>query len=397
MTKVVETVSTVAIRFAGDSGDGMQLTGTQFTDTTALGGQRPRDVSRLSRPRFAPPPARWRRLGLPDQLLERAVYTPGDAPDVLVAMNPAALKTNLEDLKPGGMLILNTEAFNEKNLERAGYKSNPLDDGSLANYRVFTGRHHRHDAQVDRGPQAQPTAPPCAARTSSRSASCTGCTTATLAHTLEWIDSSVRRASPSRRSPTCARSRPATTSARPPSCSTHSYEVRQAKIEPGRYRNISGNEALALGLLAAAELAGSQLFLGSYPITPASDVLHALARHKHFGVHDVPGRRRDRRGLRRDRRELRGRARAHHDQRPRHRAQGRGDRPGGHDRAAAGGRQRPARRPEHRPADQDRAGRPAAGACTAATASRRCRSSPRAARATLLRGDRGVRASRSRT
>src|SRR5262245_17876971 len=137
MTKVVETVSTVAIRFAGDSGDGMQVTGSQFTDTTALAGNDLATFPDFPAEIRAPAGTLAGVSGFQINFSSEAVYTPGDAPDVLVAMNPAALKANLHDLKSGGMLILNSEQFNDKNLERAGYGKNPTQDGTLSDYRVF--------------------------------------------------------------------------------------------------------------------------------------------------------------------------------------------------------------------------------------------------------------------
>src|SRR5690349_1339027 len=137
MAKAVETVGTVAIRFAGDSGDGMQVTGSQFTDTTALAGNDLATFPDFPAEIRAPAGTLAGVSGFQINFSSGTVYTPGDEPDVLVAMNPAALKSNLSDLKLGGMLILNTEAFNDKNIERAGYKANPITDGSLARYRVF--------------------------------------------------------------------------------------------------------------------------------------------------------------------------------------------------------------------------------------------------------------------
>src|SRR5262245_61297237 len=137
MTKVVETVSTVAIRFAGDSGDGMQVTGSQFTDTTALAGNDLATFPDFPAEIRAPTGTLAGVSGFQINFSSEAVFTPGDAPDVLIAMNPAALKANVRDVKPGGMLILNTEQFSAKNIERAGYKSNPIEDGSLSDYRVF--------------------------------------------------------------------------------------------------------------------------------------------------------------------------------------------------------------------------------------------------------------------
>ena len=175
-----EILDAVAVRFAGDSGDGMQLTGTQFTETTAIAGNDLATFPDFPAEIRAPAGSLAGVSGFQVHYSSQEVFTPGDEPDVLIAMNPAALKVNLADLKKGGILILNSEQFTTKNLERVGYASNP--------------------------------------------------------------------------------------------------------IEPGRYKNITGNEATALGFLAAAELSGLELFLGSYPITPASDILHALSRQKHLGV-----------------------------------------------------------------------------------------------------------------
>ena len=208
--------------------------------------------------------------------------------------------------------------------------------------------------------------------------------------TLEWIAEASAK-TPNGIEPTCARSRPATTSAKPRSCSEHSYEVPPGQA---RARRVSQHHRQRGARRSASSprpsWRGCSCSSASYPITPACDILHELATHKHFGVKHVPGRRRDRGRRRGDRRELRRRARAHHHERPGHRAQGRGDRPGGRARAAAGHRRRPARRPEHGPADQDRAGRPAAGDVRpqrrVAAAGRR-RAQPGRL---LLRGDRGV-------
>jgi 2-oxoglutarate ferredoxin oxidoreductase subunit alpha len=281
MTKVVETVSTVAIRFAGDSGDGMQVTGSQFTDTTALAGNDLATFPDFPAEIRAPAGTLAGVSGFQINFSSEAVFTPGDAPDVLVAMNPAALKTNLKDLKPGGMLILNSEAFSDKNLERAGYKANPMEDGSLSSYRVFkadiTGMTLRsiEDLKLN-----QRTAVRC------KNFFALGLVywlfNRDMTHSVEWIKQRFGE------NPTGVANLRALKAGynfgETAELFDHSYEVRQAKIEPGRYRNISGNEALGLGFLAAAELTGLQLFLGSYPITPASDVLHFLAGQKALGV-----------------------------------------------------------------------------------------------------------------
>jgi 2-oxoglutarate ferredoxin oxidoreductase subunit alpha len=281
MSKVVETVSTVAIRFAGDSGDGMQVTGTQFTETTALAGN---DLSTF--PDFpaeirAPTGTLAGVSGFQINFSSDEVFTPGDAPDVLVAMNPAALKANLRDLKPGGMLILNTEAFNAKNLERVGYAKNPADDGSLRDYRVFqadiTGMTLKSIEDLKLGNRA-------AVRCKNFFA--LGLVywlyNRELGHTTKWIDEKFK--DPLMREANHRALKAGWNFGETAELFQISYQVRQAKIAPGKYRNISGNEALGLGLLAAAELSGLQLFLGSYPITPASDILHFLASKKNMGI-----------------------------------------------------------------------------------------------------------------
>jgi 2-oxoglutarate/2-oxoacid ferredoxin oxidoreductase subunit alpha len=281
MTKVVETVSAVAIRFAGDSGDGMQVTGSQFTDTTALAGNDLATFPDFPAEIRAPAGTLAGVSGFQINFSSEPVYTPGDAPDVLVAMNPAALMTNLRDLKPGGMLILNTEAFSAKNIERAGYKSNPIEDGSLSNYRVFradiTGMTLKSIEDLKLNNRA--------------AVRCKNFFALGLvywlynrdtAYTVEWIK---QRFGESVTGLANLRALKAGYNfGETAELFEHSYEVLQAKIEPGRYRNISGNDALGLGFLAAAELSGLQLFLGSYPITPASDVLHFLAAQKSMGV-----------------------------------------------------------------------------------------------------------------
>jgi 2-oxoglutarate ferredoxin oxidoreductase subunit alpha len=281
MTKAVETVSTVAIRFAGDSGDGMQVTGGQFTDTTALAGNELSTFPDFPAEIRAPTGTMAGVSGFQINFSSDTVYTPGDAPDVLVAMNPAALKANLKDLKPGGMLILNSEQFTQKNLDRVGYKSDPLKDGTVANYRVFqadiTGMTLKsiEDMKLN-----QRTAVRC------KNFFALGLVywlyNRDTSHTVEWI---AKRFGDTPNGVANLRALKAGYNfGETAELFDHSYEVRQAKIAPGRYRNISGNEAIGLGFLAAAELSGLQLFLGSYPITPASDVLHFLAAQKRMGV-----------------------------------------------------------------------------------------------------------------
>jgi 2-oxoglutarate/2-oxoacid ferredoxin oxidoreductase subunit alpha len=281
MQKAVETVQTVAIRFAGDSGDGMQVTGTQFTDTTALAGNDLATFPDFPAEIRAPAGSLAGVSGFQIKFSSEEVFTPGDAPDVLVAMNPAALKANLRDLKSGGILILNASEFNAKNIERAGYAKNPLEDGSLSDYKIYkadiTGMTLRAVEEL---------------KLNNRFAvRCKNFFALGLvywlynrdpSHTVLWIEQKFK--DPSLREANLRAMKAGYNFGETAELFDRSYEVKQAKIKPGKYRNISGNEAIALGFLAAAELSGLDLFLGSYPITPASDILHALARFKHLGV-----------------------------------------------------------------------------------------------------------------
>jgi 2-oxoglutarate/2-oxoacid ferredoxin oxidoreductase subunit alpha len=282
MAKPIQVLDRVTIRFAGDSGDGMQLTGDRFTSETAAFGN---DLSTL--PDF---PAEIRApagsipgvSGFQLHFADHDILTPGDAPDVLVAMNPAALRANLADLPKGATLVLNADAFTARNLDKAGYASNPLEDGSLADYAV----------------QAVPL------------------TSMTL-EALKEFDISKKEAERAKNMfalglmswlyhrPTGATiaflerkfaARPLIANANVTAFKAGyhfgetteafavSYEIKPAKLRPGTYRNISGNLALSYGLIAASQLSGLPLFLGAYPITPASDILHELSKHKAFGV-----------------------------------------------------------------------------------------------------------------
>jgi 2-oxoglutarate/2-oxoacid ferredoxin oxidoreductase subunit alpha len=281
MQKAVETVRTVAIRFAGDSGDGMQVTGSQFTDTTALAGNDLATFPDFPAEIRAPAGSLAGVSGFQIKFSSDTVFTPGDAPDVLIAMNPAALKVNLKDLKQGGMLIANSEAFSKKNLEYAGYAHNPLEDGSLAGFKVFkadiTGMTLKAVEELKLNNRA--------------AVRCKNFFALGLVywlygrdpmHTVQWVESKFK--DESLREANLRALKAGYHFGETAELFDHSYEVKQAKIEPGRYRNIAGNEALSLGFLAAAELSGLDLFLGSYPITPASDVLHELAKYKNLGV-----------------------------------------------------------------------------------------------------------------
>ena len=281
--KSAEVYESVAIRFAGDSGDGMQLTGTQFTETSALHGNDLATFPDYPAEIRAPAGSLAGVSGFQVNFSSLEVHTPGDEPDVLVAMNPAALKANLADLKQGGILILNTEQFSQKNLERAGYKTNPVDDGALSNYRVFpvdiTNITLRAIADCGLNQRA-------AVRTKNFFA--LGLVywlfSRDMKHTLDWINGGMAAKDPVVAEANARALKAGWNYGETTEMFVHRYEVPKAKIAPGRYKNITGNEAAALGFLAGAELSGLHLYLGSYPITPASDILHFLSKQKHLGV-----------------------------------------------------------------------------------------------------------------
>ena len=280
--KPVQSRESVVIRFAGDSGDGMQVVGMQFTTESALAGN---DLSTL--PDFpaeirAPAGTLAGVSGYQLNFSSRKVFTPGDEVDVLVAMNPAALKVNLGDLRQQGILIVDEEAFNDQNLKKAGYSENPLNDNSLERFQLFRVDITRLTAATLRDTQLP-------ARTVNRCKNFFALgLTSWLFHrpiepTEKWIRARFKK-----------NAELAEANVRVLKAGFHfgetaelfavSYEVEAAPITPGVYRNITGNTALALGFIAAARQAGLPLFLGSYPITPASDILHELSGHKNFDV-----------------------------------------------------------------------------------------------------------------
>src|SRR6188474_854870 len=281
--KHLEEVETVTIRFAGDSGDGMQLTGTQFTNTSAIMGN---DISTL--PDFpaeirAPAGSLPGVSGFQLNFSSTDIKTPGDQPNVLVAMNPAALKVNLPDLEEGGTLIVNTDGFTNENLKYANYASNPLEDGTLAGYRVhklpvttlnmnaLKGNVELSRKEIDR----------C------KNFFALGVLywlyDRPMESTLAWINSKFGKNPELAKANEIALKTGYNFADTTELFTTH-YTIKKAQIAPGKYRKITGNEATALGFVAASQLAGRPLFYGSYPITPASDILHELARHKSFGV-----------------------------------------------------------------------------------------------------------------
>ena len=272
----------VVIRFAGDSGDGMQLAGTQFTAASAMFGN---DLATF--PDF-PAEIRAPQGTLPGvssfqvHIADWDILTPGDDPDVLVAMNPAALQSNLGDLPKGGLLLVNEDAFVERNLAKAGYEENPLTDGSLEAYHVLTAKMEDLTklAVKDTGVKGRATL-------RSKNFFALGLIswmfTRPLEPIIDWVEGKFGKDQPVGMANIAALKAGynygITTDA-----FHHTYEIQPAKLPPGTYTNVTGNQALAWGLIAGARAAAVPLFYASYPITPATSILEELARRKNFGV-----------------------------------------------------------------------------------------------------------------
>jgi 2-oxoglutarate/2-oxoacid ferredoxin oxidoreductase subunit alpha len=277
-----EVIEQAVIRFAGDSGDGMQITGSQFTNTVAIYGN---DIATF--PDF---PAEIRApagtvpgvSGFQLNFSSGEVYTPGDSVDVLVAMNPAALKVNLGDLKANGILIVNSDSFEEADLRKAHVTSNPLEDNSLDKFRVFP-------VELQRLTRAALQHLGLDAKSMDRCKNffalgmCYWLYNRSMEPTVRWIDDKFSK------KPLLSEANKLALKAGYSYCEATeafqiSYEIPPAQLTPGTYRNLSGNQALAIGFVTAAQKAGLKLYLGSYPITPASDILHELSKYKNFGV-----------------------------------------------------------------------------------------------------------------
>jgi 2-oxoglutarate ferredoxin oxidoreductase subunit alpha len=283
VAKRVEQLESVVIRFAGDSGDGMQLTGGRFTSETALAGN---DLATL--PDFpaeirAPAGSLPGVSGFQLHFADHDILTPGDQPDVLVAMNPAALKTNLHDLPKGGTLIVDVDAFTDRNLKKAGYLENPLEDGSLDGWQLHAVQ--LTSMTVGALKDIEGVTPREAER--SKNMFALGLMSWLYGRETESTEEFLRAKFAKRPSIAEANVRAFRTGYAFGETSESfaiQYEVRPAKLEPGLYRQITGNQALSWGLIAASKLSKLPLFLGAYPITPASSILEELARHKAFGV-----------------------------------------------------------------------------------------------------------------
>lgn len=278
----VRELDSIVIRFAGDSGDGMQLTGDRFTSASALFGN---DLATL--PDFpaeirAPAGTVHGVSAFQVQVANTDVTTPGDAPTVLVAMNPAALKSELHRLERGGTIIVNEDAFEERNLSKAGYDENPLEGNSLNDYTVFQVPMTRITKEVCKDLGVKP-------RDAERSKNFFALGLVSwLYHrpvepTLDWIDAKFGRQELVAAANTAA-FKAGHAFGETAELFDSTYTVQPATLEPGTYTNMNGNTALSWGLVAASQQAQLPLFLGSYPITPASDILHELANHKNFGV-----------------------------------------------------------------------------------------------------------------
>lgn len=282
MTKSIQVLEEVTVRFAGDSGDGMQLTGSQFTDTTAVVGN---DLSTL--PDFpaeirAPAGSLSGVSGFQLHFSSNDIQTPGDSPDVLVAMNPAALKVNLKDLKPNATIIVNTNSFDTKNLKLAKYDSNPLEDGSLMGYTIIpVPLNQLTSAALEEFDLSIKEKDKC------KNFFALGLMywmyNRPLDITLKWLESKFKN-KPEIMKANQLVLRAGYNYGDTTEIVTSRIEVKPAKLPAGKYRNVSGNEAIALGLVTASLRSKLQLFLGSYPITPASEILQELSKYKDFGV-----------------------------------------------------------------------------------------------------------------
>ncbi|HUY51550.1 MAG TPA: 2-oxoacid:acceptor oxidoreductase subunit alpha [Streptosporangiaceae bacterium] len=282
MTKQVQQLDRVIIRFAGDSGDGMQLAGDRFTQETAAFGN---DLSTL--PNF-PAEIRAPAGTLPGvssfqlHFADHDILTPGDAPDVLVAMNPAALKANLADVPRGADIIANTDEFTKRNLSRVGYTASPLDDGSLSGYNV-------HAVPVTSMTVKALEEFDISRKEAERAKNMFALGLLSWLYnrppesTLKFLESKFA-AKPEIMKANVAAFQAGWNYGETTEAFSVQYEVKPATLRPGTYRNITGNTALSYGLVAASRRSGLPLFLGAYPITPASDILHELSKHKRFGV-----------------------------------------------------------------------------------------------------------------
>jgi 2-oxoglutarate ferredoxin oxidoreductase subunit alpha len=278
-----EVLEAVIIRFVGDSGDGMQLTGSQFSDTSAMFGNDIATFPNYPAEIRAPQGSLYGVSGYQVHIGSVEISTPGDEVDLLVAMNPAGLKTNLHAVKPGHTVIVDTDSFTKKNLEKAHYESNPLEDGSLENYRVVEVSMTSLTKEALKDIEGLDNKSILRTKNMFALGMVYWMYDRSPEHTINFFKTKFK-------------TKPEIIEANTKVLNTgfyfaetlelipNSFTISPAKMEKGTYRIVMGNTATAWGFLAAAEKSGLELFLGSYPITPASDILHELVKHKHFGV-----------------------------------------------------------------------------------------------------------------
>jgi len=282
MSKIVEELNDVVIKFAGDSGDGMQLTGSQFSNTAAFVGNDLATFPDFPAEIRAPQGTVAGVSGFKIQIGNQQIYSPGDEADVLIAMNPAALKANMDWIKDRGIIIIDSDSFKAKDFEKAGYESSPLEDGSLQGYNLIEAPITKltKDSVADFDIENK-------SRTRSKNMFALGIVYWLFNRPLEITENFLE--AKFKKLPEIAKANKAALKAGYNFALTvellpSSYKVKAAKLPKGKYRSITGNEATAWGILAAAEKSDLKLFLGSYPITPASDILHELSKHKSFEV-----------------------------------------------------------------------------------------------------------------
>jgi len=279
---VPEVLERVVIRFAGDSGDGMQLVGDRFTDVSAAFGNDLATLPNYPAEIRAPAGTIAGVSSFQVHIADFDIVTPGDVPNLLVAMNPAALKANIADVPTGASIIANTDAFEPRNLEKAGYDTNPLEDGSLDAYQVYPVPMTSITIEATKSTGAKP-------RDAERSKNFFALGLISWMYTrpiepiITWIDTRFGKDQVVHDA-NLAAFKAGYHFGETAELFDSAYEVQPAQLPPGRYRNISGNVALAYGLIAAGQQARLPILYASYPITPASDILHELSKHKNFGI-----------------------------------------------------------------------------------------------------------------
>jgi 2-oxoglutarate ferredoxin oxidoreductase subunit alpha len=283
MAKTIQEIDQVVIRFAGDSGDGMQVTGDRFTTATAVLGN---DLATL--PDFpaeirAPAGSLAGVSGFQLHFADHDILTPGDAPSVLVAMNPAALKTNLGDLPKGGTLIVNEDAFEERNLAKAGYASNPLTDGTVDGYEVFKIPLNKLTLGALEGITGLTQKDMLRSKNMFALGLLSWMFSRPVDGSEDWINTKFGK-KPEVAEANIRAFRAGFAFGETTEIFSQSFVVKPATLAPGTYRNVTGNTALTLGLVAASVRSGLQMLLAGYPITPASDILHELSGYKSFGI-----------------------------------------------------------------------------------------------------------------